>query len=168
MKPLPERKSPRLKDFDYTQSGAYFVTICTHLRQHIFGHVHEDNMILSDAGEIAQSRWLVLPEHHKDIELDAFIIMPNHMHGIIIIHGEPSPSPTQKQLTPKSLGTAVGSYKSSATRHIRKALPEFAHETIWQTRYHDHIIRNEADFTRIRTYVEYNPSTWQEDIFYDS
>ncbi len=162
---MPKRKSPRLQGYDYTQPGAYFITICTHQRQHIFGHVKEDIMVLSDAGRIAEARWLALPEHHTLIELDAVIIMPNHMHGIVIIHGDPSPPPTRNHLMSKSLGTIVDSYKSSVTRHIRKALAGFENEIIWQARYHDHIIRSEADFNRIRTYVKYNPATWNDDTF---
>jgi len=87
--------------------------------------------------------------------------MPNHVHGIIISHNESSPTPMANHLTSKSLGTIVGSYKSSVTRYIRKTLPEFEHEIIWQGRYHDHIIRNQREYETIAQYVATNPARWQ-------
>lgn len=167
MKALPQRKSPRLQGYDYSQSGAYFVTICSHQRQHIFGHIKDSVMILSEAGKIAEARWLALPQHHADMELDAFVLMPNHVHGIVIIHGEAPAPPMTNHLRPKSLGTIIGSYKSSVTRHIRDTLSEFENEIIWQERYHDHIIRNENELNIIRQYVYSNPARWQNDQFYE-
>ncbi|MCA9915636.1 MAG: transposase family protein, partial [Anaerolineae bacterium] len=82
-----QRRSPRLQGYDYSQSGAYFVTICTHERAHLFGVVADGEMVLNRAGEIAQERWFALPDHHNGIELDAFVVMPNHIHGIIILTG---------------------------------------------------------------------------------
>ena len=172
MKPLPQRKSPRLKDYDYTESGAYFVTICTQNRLYLFGDVHNSEMVLSKAGEIATERWLALPEHHPHVELDLFVVMPNHMHGILVLTDE-NPVETalsennNHRLQSRSLGTIVGSYKSSVTRHIRQAIPEYAQQTIWQPRYHDHIIRNPDDLHRLQDYVHYNPARWQADIFYE-
>lgn len=165
MTELPQRKSPRLKDYDYTQAGAYFVTICTHDRKRIFGHIDDGEMILSDAGVIARDRWLALPNHHPHAELDFFVMMPNHMHGIIILTDE-NPVGTMpalsaegnKHLTSRSLGTVVGSYKSSATRHIRQNIAKHKTDKIWQPRYHDHIIRNPNDLHRLREYVLYNPA----------
>ena len=163
MKRLPQRKSPRMQGYDYTQSGAYFITICTHQRQHIFGNIDNGVMTLSDAGKIARVRWLALPQHHSDIALDAFVVMPNHVHGIVIMQSEPSSSPMTNHLTSKSLGTIIGSYKSSVTRHIRKTLTKFEHEVIWQGRYHNQIIRNQRDYEPIVQYVATNPARWQED-----
>ena len=81
------RRTIRLKGYDYTQSGAYFVTICTHERVCLFGEAVDGAMALSRAGEIAQARWFAIPHHHPNIELDAFVVMPNHVHGIVIIVG---------------------------------------------------------------------------------
>lgn len=85
MNQLPQRKSPRLQGYDYSQSGAYFITICTHQRQQLFGKICEDEMILNNAGKIACEHWQAIPEHYPDIELDVFVVMPNHMHGIVCI-----------------------------------------------------------------------------------
>lgn len=87
MKSLPQRKSPRLQGYDYSQPGAYFVTICTHQRLHCFGEVIEGSMNLNRLGEIASELWFALPQHHPGIELDAFVVMPNHIHGIIVLVG---------------------------------------------------------------------------------
>ena len=128
-------------------------------------------MILSRAGQIAQERWLTLPDHHPYITLDTFVIMPNHMHGIVVIVGTgpalavaPSANTDNAGVVP-TLGTVIGSYKSGVTRRIREDYQE-AELHVWQRSYHDHIIRNEADLNRIREYVLYNPERWQDDTFY--
>src|SRR5690606_32371782 len=122
------------------------------------------------AGEIAHERWLALTDHHTDIELDAFVVMPNHVHGIIMVGTGPALSSTfgvecNAGVAP-TLSTVVGSYKSGVTRRIREKYrkPEWI---IWQGRYHDHIIRSEADLNRIREYVINNPALWQSDIFFE-
>jgi len=88
MQDRPQRKSPRLSGYDYTQSGGYFVTICTHQRASLFGEIINQVMQLNAMGVIAESCWLEIPQHFDKVELDAFVIMPNHMHGIVIIDGE--------------------------------------------------------------------------------
>jgi len=172
MKTLPQRKSPRLKGYDYSQSGAYFVTICTHQRVHLFGEVIESDVVLNRAGEIVAERWFALPDHHLGIELDAFVVMPNHVHGIIVLVGTTpalsaldGTNADDAGIVPTVLGTVVGSYKSGVTRRIREALNE-PELRLWQTRYHDHIIQNESELHRFREYVVANPSKWGDDIFY--
>ncbi|MEL6269261.1 MAG: transposase [Chloroflexota bacterium] len=152
---LPQRKSPRLQGYDYSQAGAYFITICTHNRVHLFGTIADAEMVTTSAGNIATERWFALPQHHASIELDGFVVMPNHVHGILVF-------PDDGAL---NLSTVMQSYKSSVTRHIRKALlqPDLK---IWQMRFHDHIIRNERDLNNIRHYVQTNPAGWEEDTFY--
>jgi len=171
---LPQRKSPRLQDYDYTQSGAYFITICTNDRRSIFGYIDDGEMVLSKAGMIAHDRWLALPDHHQRVELDFFVIMPNHMHGIIILTDEkpvgtmPALSADDTQyLKSGSLGTVVGSYKSSVTRHLQQNIAKHRNDKIWQPRYHDHIIRNPDDLHRLREYVWYNPARWEADVLYE-
>ena len=96
------RRNPRLAGYDYTQSGVYFVTICTHLRQHLFGAVVSDEVILSETGKIALSDWEAIPSHYTLAELDCFVVMPNHIHGILVLHedinqsgvGKPTPYTT--------------------------------------------------------------------------
>jgi REP element-mobilizing transposase RayT len=174
MTPYRQRKSPRLQGYDYSQSGAYFVTICTHNRAHLFGEITEGAMMLNDAGAIAQERWLALPDHHPNVELDAFVVMPNHVHGIVILVGTgPALSVatdnagvvTDNAGVVPTLGTVIGSYKSGVTRRIREAQndPDLR---VWQSRYHDHIIRTETALNHIREYIMYNPARWREDAFY--
>jgi REP element-mobilizing transposase RayT len=152
---LPQRKSPRLPDYDYSLNGAYFVTICTHQRLHLFGDVHDGEMHSNAVGDIAQERWSALPEHHQHITLDLFVVMPNHVHGILFLDGESV-----------SLSTVIGAFKSGVSRRVRQ-LPRQSALQVWQGRYHDHIIRNEQSLQAIREYVLYNPARWQQDKFYD-
>ena len=151
------RKSPQLEGYDYSQSGGYFITICTHNRQHLFGHIETDTMTLSSAGLIAESRWLATPEHHPHVVLDKFIIMPNHVHMILFLDNDAGKN--------SPLSSVISSYKSSATRHIRQQL-EQDDVPIWQGRFHDHIIRNETELNKLRNYVIHNVDLWAEDRFY--
>ncbi len=152
---LPKRKSPRLTDYDYSLSGAYFVTICTNKRTHLFGDIHADEMQLNTAGRIAHEHWLALPRHHSNITISDFVVMPNHIHGILLLDGASG-----------SLSTIVGSYKSGVTRRIRQTYQQPS-LIVWQGRYHDHIIRSEQGMNKIREYIQYNPALWQQDTFYD-
>lgn len=151
------RKSPRLEGYDYAQSGGYFVTICTHNRQHLFGHIETTTITLSPAGLIAESRWLAMPEHHPHVVLDKFIIMPNHVHLIVFLDNDTGQN--------SSLSSVISSYKSSVTRHIRQQLAQ-DNLPVWQGRFHDHIIRNENELNTLRNYVIHNVDLWAEDKFY--
>lgn len=191
---FPQRKSPRLQGYDYAQSGAYFVTICTQDRAHLFGEIVDGEMQLSAAGQIAQERWFALPDHHLHVALDAFVVMPNHVHGILLLVGAGSALPGERAgkvdagdaqadnagiartigagdvkadnagIVP-TLGTVVGSYKSGVTRRIREAYQQ-PEMRVWQGRYHDHIVRDLRDANRIRAYIATNPARWQSDVFY--
>jgi REP element-mobilizing transposase RayT len=173
MHPLPQRRSPRLKGYDYRQEGAYFVTICTRIRVHLFGEIADDQMQLNQLGVIAASYWEEIPTHFPHVELDAAVVMPNHVHGIIVIMDRPHPlheaisievSGSSKQ---GSLSTVVGSYKAGVTRQIRRLFPD-AETPIWQGRFHDHIIRSQESLDIIRAYVLNNPARWTEDTFYSA
>lgn len=231
-------ESFRAKWWDYTWNAAYFVTICTLNRQHYFGKVSNGKMILSGAGVLADVFWHEIKNHHKYVELDAFVVMPNHIHGILIINkpnekreeekndfgkedqgkedngnnysrnqeeeedsryrGEDGDSRnlykdedsssvvacndstgfTKKEdsplitefsqhmaaISPKkdSLPSILRSYKSAVTKHANRLGFEFG----WQSKYHDHIIRDEAAYQRIAQYIENNPSKWKEDGFF--
>ena len=201
--PPRNRKSPRKKDYDYSLSGVYFVTICTHERKMIFGDVVGETMQHTSLGQIAHDCWLSTPDHFPRIEVDCFVVMPNHVHAIIIIydhendknadektdkinnnldggtrhalsvhdHNEPNRHGIMKDgrfypsgVKPHSLGAIIGSYKSAVTKIANRTLddpPSF----IWQSRYHDHIIRNEREFNMIRQYVLSNPARWNDDRF---
>ena len=148
----PQRKSPRLQGYDYSRNGAYFVTICTHNRHHLLGHVSDDEMILSAYGQIADSCWRQIPDHFEYADVDLHVVMPNHMYGIIVI----------QESGKSSLSTSVGSYKSIVTRLIRQKMGTKS-RPIWQGRFHEHIIRNEVSLNFLRQYVLINPTRWHKD-----
>ena len=171
------RNSLRLPGYDYSQPGAYFVTIVTHQRECLFGEVVDGEMQLNEYGMIAKERWLAIPRHFPNVELGAFVIMPNHGHGIIIItdkvvgvvgaqHAAPlRPVPLQSQqpnVKSGSLSAIIRSYKSAVTKYIHQ-IDEFSPEKIWQRGFHDRIIRNEDEWSSIHLYIETNPANWQED-----
>ena len=173
-KKFPQRKSLRLKGYDYTQSGAYFVTICTHRRYLWFGDVVDAAMVYTDVGEMAIERWLALPEHYSYVELDMYVVMPNHMHGIILINKSSAEndiatsvtiSTHKKGLQAGSLGVIIGTYKASVKRTLRRQQSHMD-DTLWQTGFHEHIIRDEAGLNRLRRYILINPKKWEEDKFY--
>jgi REP element-mobilizing transposase RayT len=226
-----------LQGYDYTQAGAYFVTICTHERYHWFGEVVDSVMHLNAMGQIAAAYWANIPDHFPHVELDGFVVMPNHVHGILVM--VPSQKSSQRSNTPDvgtrhassadiqtahrqvanasstdiqtaqtqvtdvssaetglsntrtrrasclqsggkpsnrqhprargaasgSLGAIIGAYKAAVAKEINH---QFPHEVtrLWQERYHDHIIRDEASLNMIRQYVAANPARWCEDVFF--
>ncbi|HEX2620617.1 MAG TPA: transposase [Phototrophicaceae bacterium] len=158
---FPQRKSPRLRDYDYAQSGAYFVTICTHQRFHWFGQIANSTASLSSIGMIAAECWYAIPQHYPTVELDGFVVMPNHTHGIIVLAEPVTPVKPSSPL----LATVIGTYKAAVTRQIKRNHPSWQ-ETLWQGRFHDHIIRDEATLNYIRQYIEQNPSRWEEDSLF--
>ena len=161
------RHSIRLKGYDYSQAGAYFVTIVTWQREVLFGEILKGEMKLNQRGQIARECWESIPEHFQNVELGAYVIMPNHIHGIIIINdvhvGARHASPLREHprgVAPGSLGAIVGSFKSAVTKHIGRELKETG---IWQRNYHEHIIRNETELKNKTDYIEANPLLWDED-----
>ena len=167
------RHSIRLKGYDYSQEGAYYVTIVAYHRDCLFGEIKNAEMCLNDFGKIAVECWREIPNHFRNVELGAYVIMPNHMHGIIYIH-QPvvgathivplrDASPLQNRphgVTPSSLGAIIGSFKSAVTRRIGR---EHNATGIWQRNYYEHIIRNEKDLQNKTDYIEANPSLWDDD-----
>jgi putative transposase len=170
---VPNRKSPRLPGYDYTQTGVYFVTLCTFHREYIFGRITNSEMALNELGQIAYNCWQAIPSHFPQVSLDLFVVMPNHIHGLIAIDTPVAgtrhassllPSSNASLSRPKgvasgSLGAVVGSYKSAVTRAI--SIPH-----IWQGRYHDHIVRSEPSLNAIREYILYNPARWERDYYF--
>ena len=153
-------ESLRLITYDYSQPGAYFVTICTYKHVPMFGEIIDDEMHLNVVGEIARDTWKTIPDRFPGIELDHFVIMPNHIHGIVVITDESEVygSKGRKPL----LGNIIRTYKAATTYSIRRAgTPKFG----WQSNYYEHIIRlnYKKDLERIRQYIENNPSRWSED-----
>jgi putative transposase len=148
------RRSIRLRDYDYSQAGAYFVTICTHDRQCVFGDIVDGQMQLNACGQQVEAVWHALPERFPGVELDEYVMMPNHVHGIISLGGKGAMNRAP------TLGEVVRAFKALTARSVRlSGLLGFA----WQRNYHEHIIRNEEDLDRIREYVAFNPADWSED-----
>ena len=156
------RRSTRLKDYDYSEPGSYFVMVCVHGHKEIFGEILDSRMHLNESGISTKSVWTRLPKRFPHIELEEFVIMPNHMHGIINIMDSFAQS---KQHFP-SLGQIIRSYKAATSRHIRvSGTPEFQ----WQRNYYDHISRlHENELARIRNYIINNSAHWSEDSLYVS
>jgi REP element-mobilizing transposase RayT len=157
------QKSNRLRDYDYSQSGYYFVTICTEKRKEWFGEVEEEKMHLNTFGEIAADYWKGIPAHFPNLEMDEFTVMPNHIHGITIIQygfsvGNAYMRSLQHSLqgrTKMLLSKVIQQYKAAVTRRINSSLRrDFA----WQKSFYDHVIRNEKSLDSLGQYIRNNPS----------
>ena len=180
------RRSIRLKGHDYAQSGAYSLTVCTRDRASLFGHVLNGEMHLNDAGKIARRCWEDIPDHFPFVELDAFVIMPNHVHGVIVItescRGEASVVPIHVSAVssksdasplrqrpngtqPGSLSAIVQNFKSISTRKMNAARATPG-TPIWQRNYHEHVVRNDEELEAIRQYILNNPANWVTDENY--
>ena len=172
---IHNRKSFRLIGYDYSQEGLYFITICIKDRECLFGRIVQQKMILSEIGKIANEYWLTIPEHFPNVVLHDHIVMPNHVHGIIEISSSPVvvgtrhvvslPESPQRQFSKPiagSISVMVQQYKSSVTRWCNKnGIKHFE----WQSRFHEHIIRNQKSFERISNYILNNPANWEKDDF---
>ena len=160
------RRSIRLPGRDYAQSGAYFVTICTDHARLTFGDVLDDRMVPNDAGRIVEQEWARSASIRDEIELDAFVVMPNHVHGIVIIKGdllESSHKPSGRGGPARqSLGATIAGFKAATTRRIRlhKGAAELA---VWQRNYYERIVRHERELIAIREYIADNPRKWAQD-----
>jgi len=175
---LPQRKILRLKKYDYSDPGYYFVTICTKKRQEFFGRIANRLMMLNQYGEMVKNCWLEIPAHFPNVYLDEFIIMPNHLHGIIVIkpkfsvghrhacalqneHACALQNKNEIRRQDQLLPLIINLFKSSSSRLIHlSGLNSFC----WQKSYYEHIIRNEKSLEKIRDYIRYNHLKWDEDI----
>ncbi len=168
------RRSIRLKNYDYSQPAAYFITICTHNRECIFGEIVDGKMVLIAFGEIAKQCWIEIPQHFPQVQLDAFVIMPNHVHGIIIINdvGAIHELPLQmnqnefihhrrKMLIPK----IIGRFKMNLAKQINQ-IRQSPGTSVWQRNYYERIIRNDYELNQIREYILNNPLQWELDEYY--
>ena len=161
MHKLPERKNIRLKDYDYTRAGHYFITICTKEKEKLFGEIIEADdsciqtiMKLNEIGKVACECWENINNIYQDVRTDAFCIMPNHIHGIVVIHeGGQGRPPLQK---------IIQGYKSVTTRQCFK----YGIKNLWQRNYYDRIIRNRREYLKIYEYIEMNPLKWTLDKYY--
>ncbi len=169
-----KNKSNRANWWDYSNPAAYFITICTKNREKFFGEIINTEMVLNDVGKLADKFWEDIPKHIKGVELGEFVVMPNHIHGILILtnqkpvgalHATPLLVVNNKmsEISPKkgSLSVIIRSYKSVVTRESRTINPDFG----WQANYYDRIIRNYEEYLRIEEYIHFNPENWNKDKF---
>jgi putative transposase len=169
-----KRKPNRLRDYDYSLEGYYFVTICTKNRVEWFGKVENGEMCLSTFGKVAKDFWAEIPLHFQHIRIDEFSVMPNHVHGILIIeedlvgnaymrsHKRNAFMHSLQDKTKMLLSKIIQQYKSSVTRKINSMQNDFKFE--WQKSFYDHIIRSEKSLENIRQYTQSNPLKWELDI----
>jgi putative transposase len=168
--PRLHHRSIRLQGYDYTTAGAYFITICSYQREHIFGRVIDGEMKLNALGEIARAEWFRTAELRPLVELyeDEFVVMPNHVHGIIWlvenVGARRRHAPTEKFGKPVSgsIPTIVRAYKSAVTYSVNKS-KNLRGAVLWQRNYYEHVIRNERELDLIARYIYYNPFNWQVD-----
>jgi REP element-mobilizing transposase RayT len=161
----PRRRSIRLKNYDYTTGGAYFVTICAHHRESLFGEVKDGVMRLNDHGVIARTAWEDLPNDYDGVRLDAFVVMPNHVHGIVWLQDtvgagfKPAPTPRPNR---HGLPEFVRAFKTFSSRRINERRRTTG-RPVWQRGYYEHVVRNMESLQRIEEYILSNPSRWALD-----
>ena len=176
------KNSLRLDNYNYSWAGAYFITICSYKKESLFGKINDFSMKLNDFGKIVQSCWDQISGKYKNIDLGDFVIMPNHIHGIILIVGAIHESPETKRTIYKSscnngvirelplrverrnmlLSKIIGRFKMNSSKLINN-IRSSAGAHIWQRGYYDHIIRNDEDLNNIKQYIQNNPQNWQTD-----
>ena len=174
--------SARLQGYDYGRNGAYFVTICTKNRENFFGHIENEEMKLSNVGEIAHDCWRQISDHFPFVVLGEWVVMPNHLHGIVMIEKMDDcrvetqngsvetqdfaslqlKQSTENKFGPQSqnLASIIRGFKIGVTKFARQHTRIYH---IWQPRFHDHIIRNENELSGISEYIRHNPLNWERD-----
>jgi len=184
-----QRHSIRLKGYDYSRAGLYFITICIQNRLHLLGHIENREMILNDAGRMVKNEWVKLPERFQNIVLHEYIVMPNHFHAILEIvgatlvvaqnnmvaqnetndyfMGQPQGQPQGFAPTGKTVGDMVGAFESITTveyiRGVKNNNWQKFDKKLWQRNYWEHIIRNEQSYLKISEYIVNNPANWNND-----
>lgn len=181
---IHNRKSIRIPEYDYTKEGFYFVTICCHEHQCLFGRIINGEMVLNECGRIAKECWEEIPNRFVNIDLHSFIIMPNHIHGILqikeivgagftpaqidITRATARVAPTIDQKICPALSDIIGAYKSLVANCCLKLFKEknLFMGKLWQRNYNEHVIRNEHSYNKITEYIHTNPTKWKFDKFY--
>lgn len=169
---MKERRPVRLREYDYSAAGYYFVTICTHNRECLFWNGVRAGLepapTLNRMGELVLQTWLDLPKHTTGIRLDRFVIMPNHVHGIIVLESmSPVGAGSKPAQAPTPLPEVIRQFKTFSARKIN-VLRASPGKPLWQRSYYDHVIRDEADYLRIWQYIDTNPARWAEDEYWVS
>jgi len=176
--------SARLQSWNYGWDGSYFITICTKSRERYFGDIIDGTMKLSHIGILADVFWNEIVNHAKNVTLGGYVVMPNHLHGILMLNNDDNHGNRDKACLvstdreikrdtsigqgrfqnqgKNTISSIIGAYKSAVTKHAHRSGYEFA----WKTRFYDHIIRNEKSFNQITEYVKSNPENWENDKFY--
>lgn len=175
---IHHRRSIRLQEYDYNRAGAYFLTICTFQRECLFGEVIDCEMRLNGFGEIVREEWLNTAKMRPNVDLDAYVTMPNHFHAVIFMNQDigahcmrpdsdakddsraHSSAPLRRQFG--SIGSIIAGFKSAVTKSIN-TLRDNPGCPVWQRNYYEHVIRNDADLTNIRQYIANNPLKWDLD-----
>lgn len=170
------RTSTRLRHYDYSSAGAYFVTLCTFQKQQLFGEIVEGEMVLNEIGSIVHFEWKQTEVIRPTIVMDVFVVMPNHLHGIVIFENNHS--------TINDVNDNVGAYSCAPLHHPRRSLGSFVSQfkatttkqinisrgtpqtPVWQRNYHEQIIRNDKELNSVREYIQYNPQNWSTDEEY--
>ena len=160
---FPQRRYIKLHTYDYTQQGAYFVTICTYEKQSLFGNIAGSSMQLNPHGEIVTSCWKDIPLHYPEVSVEVFVVMPNHFHGIVVIdnvegRSGSKPDPTRKH----PLFEIVRAFKTYSSRKINE-LRNSQGTPVWQRSYYEHVIRSEKEYQQISEYILFNPAKWETD-----
>ena len=167
----PRRRPLRLKGYDYSQPGAYFVTVCTQNLASLFGRVEDGVMGANDAGKMVLEVWDAIPDHYAGVGIDAFVVMPNHIHGIITLsdgepeggHGGAAPTIAKGLSFPDLLQR----FKSLTTAHYSDGVEWLGWPTfdrrLWQRSYYDRVVRSESELQRVREYILHNPLHWSDD-----
>ncbi|MBN8705924.1 MAG: transposase [Bacteroidetes bacterium] len=182
----PNRKSLRLKGYDYSAPGFYFLTICAHNKQNLFGEIQNGELTPNQLGKIVVEEWIKSVDIRRELELYDWILMPNHFHGIIAIKspeicrgdrlvahsvmeceiqipGDQPVAPTGPKS--KTIGAFIAGFKAAVTTKIN-TLRHTPGAQVWQRNYYEHVIRNEPEFNRIKEYIQNNPMQWEEDCFF--
>jgi putative transposase len=190
---IHHRRFIRLKEYDYSGQGAYFITLCTHHRECLFGAVTDGAMIMNDAGQMIDQWWREMLNKYPMINIDAYTVMPNHFHGIIAIVGAAAPcshrdeshnttvgaalrgrpkaaEPGQPHRVAPTLGNMIDWFKTMTTNEYIRGVKRYRWSPFpgrfWQRNYYEHIIRNEQDLTAVREYIVNNPAGWDKDDYH--
>ena len=174
---IHHRRSIRLRGYDYSKSGMYFVTICTQGRLRLFGDIVDGVMTLNDAGRMVRATWDEIPAHYSGIEIDHFTVMPNHIHGIIKLVGAgpcacpgDAGHPRGGAPTVLSLPDVVHRFKTMTTKKYTDGVKQHGWQPypakLWQRNYYEHIIRDEEAYLKIAEYIQNNPQRWTEDVYH--
>jgi len=177
----PERKKIRLDEWDYSSEGVYFITICCQGRKLFFGTVHKDKVVFSEIGKIADQFWQAIPSHFPHVKLHEFVIMPNHIHGIVVLdyslagqqygisvlseHKTKDNFNKFSKPVKKSVSVIINQFKSSVKRWCNQN--GYSHFQ-WQSRFYDHILQDEKSIDRVREYINNNPRNWISDDLYEA